>query len=263
MILVFNIKATVVRSVPLIGWSGSFVAKVVKSCFPREVLDCGFSISPLLQNGRIVLSGVNGSHVVLDDGSSFWFRFTSYCRDGSVVARVVDVVSNDVLDVFRASEVEFRVYESSIDLLNDCDFCGEDKLVKFIDSRGRAMVEVFFGPTMLMFRGWRVLYPSPQRLVYTLAKSSVDFLSVDPRVARKRARTLSRNIEIVGYGTKVVDIYIGRNRKVKAFMGKTVFGVQRLENLRDFVELLEVGRLVGVGRSRGIGFGYISYRVLS
>ncbi|MEM4902542.1 MAG: CRISPR system precrRNA processing endoribonuclease RAMP protein Cas6, partial [Ignisphaera sp.] len=105
--------------------------------------------------------------------------------------------------------------------------------------------------------------PSPQRLVYTLAKSSVDFLSVDPRVARKRARTLSRNIEIVGYGTKVVDIYIGRNRKVKAFMGKTVFGVQRLENLRDFVELLEVGRLVGVGRSRGIGFGYISYRVLS
>ncbi|MEM1842814.1 MAG: CRISPR system precrRNA processing endoribonuclease RAMP protein Cas6, partial [Ignisphaera sp.] len=87
------------------------------------------------------------------------------------------------------------------------------------------------------------------------------FLGVDPRIARKRARTLSRNVEIVGYGTKVVDVSIGRRRKVKAFMGKAVFGIQGLENLRDFVELLEVGKLVGAGRSRGIGFGYISYRV--
>ncbi|MEM1842600.1 MAG: hypothetical protein QXL19_09515, partial [Ignisphaera sp.] len=82
MVTIFSVEAVVSRSVPLVGWSGSFVAKVIKSCFPREVLDCGFSISPLLQNGRIVLSGVNGSHVVLDAGSSVWFRFTSYCRDG-------------------------------------------------------------------------------------------------------------------------------------------------------------------------------------
>ncbi|MEM2388795.1 MAG: CRISPR system precrRNA processing endoribonuclease RAMP protein Cas6 [Ignisphaera sp.] len=261
MVAIFSVEAVVSRSVPLVGWSGSFLAKVIKSWFPREVLECGFSISPLLMGRRIVLSGVNGSSTVLEAGSRVAFRFTSYCRDGSTTSRVVDVLSSGALDVFRVAGVEFQVLESSMDLVRGCSWCGGDRLVKYIDSRGRGVVEVFFGPTMLMFRGWRVLYPSPQRLIYTLARSGVNFFEIDPRVAKKRARTLSRNVEVIGFGTRSVDVSIGRDRVVKAFMGRALFGVQGLENLRDFVELLEVGRAVGAGRSRGIGFGYMEYRV--
>ncbi len=259
---VFSVEATVVKSIPLIGWSGSFLAKIAKSYFPKEVIECGFSLSPLIQGGKIVLSGVNGFSTVLEAGSKVFFRFTFFCRDISSISKILNMLTSSSLYVFKVDGVEFQVFDSSMDFINSCSLCGEAKLVNYIDSRGRGLVEVFFGPTMLMFRGWRILYPSPQRLVYTLAKSCVDFLGVDPRIAKKRARTLSKNIDVISFGTKVVDVSIGRNRKVKAFMGKAIFGVQGLINLRDFVELLEVGRVIGAGRSRGIGFGYIEYRVI-
>ena len=47
-----------------------------------------------------------------------------------------------------------------------------------------------------------------------------------------------------------------------AFMGRALFGVTGIENLRDFVDLLRFGTIVGVGKSRGIGFGFYRFRVL-
>jgi len=131
-----------------------------------------------------------------------------------------------------------------------------------LDVSSRAVVDVFFYPTILVFRGWRILYPSPQRIVFGLARSAVELLHLDPRAVRRRARILARNIELVSDRTRVVTLNIGRKRAAKAFMGKARFGVYGLENLRDFVDLLRFGTLIGIGKSRGIGFGFYKYRIL-
>ena len=256
---VFRVSAVVRKSVPLVAWSGTFVASVVKSLLSSDEVSCGFSLSPLQlvsSSGlRVVLSGlIGGGGVVLDAGSRVLFRLTSFCR--GVPASFLSALSCGVVEFFSIQGVDY-------------EFVGEfpssraEDFARFIDALSRGVVEVFFYPTIMVFRGWRVLYPSPQRIVFGLVKAAVNLLGVDPRVARRRARVLSRNVELIRNSTRVVTINIGRKRAVKAFMGRALFGVTGLENLRDFVDLLRFGTLVGVGKSRGIGFGFYRYRVLS
>jgi len=74
---VFRVSAVVKKSIPLVVWSGTFLASIVKSLMSREDVGCGFSLSPLQlasSSGlRVVLSGVLGaggnSDSVLDAGS--------------------------------------------------------------------------------------------------------------------------------------------------------------------------------------------------
>ena len=254
----FKVSAVVKKSVPLVVWSGTFLASVVKSLMSREELECGFSLSPLQlfsSNGlRVVLSGVGGGNSVVEAGSRVLFRLASFCRD--VPASFLGVLSGGDAGVFSLQSVDYE-------LVNEFPSSRAEEYARFVDVYSRGVVDVFFYPTILVFRGWRVLYPSPQRVVFGLIKSAVDLLGVDPRVARRRARVLSRNIELIRDDTKVVSVNIGRNRVVKAFMGRAVFGLYGLENLRDFADLLRFGTLVGLGKSRGIGFGFYRYRVVS
>lgn len=263
MLTVFHITAVVEKPTPLIGWSGSFLAKLLKSFLPRSVVVCGFSISPIMCSDRIVLSGVNSSSAVLDPGSEVFFRFTSFCRNYSAAADILNSIESG-FGVLRVVDVYYQRYESSMDLLSSCSLCSSSGAVNYVDSSLRSVVEVFFGPTILVYRGWRVLHPSPQRVIFNLAKLSTEYFGTDPRISRKRARVLSRHVELIGYpGTRVVEVNIGRGRRVKAFMGRALYGVYRVDSLRDFVELLEIGRIAGVGKSRGVGFGYMDYRVLT
>ena len=258
---VFRVSAVVKRSVPLVAWSGTFLASVVKSLMSVEEVGCGFSLSPLQlvsSSGlRVVLSGVSGADgvngAVLDAGSRVLFRLTSFCRDTPV--SLFSALSSGDVDPFSIQSVDYELVS---------EFSGSrcEDFVRFVDVGSRAVVEVFFYPTILSFRGWRVLYPSPQRIVFNLLKMATELLNLDPRLAKKRARVLSRNVELISNSTRVVVVSIGRGRAAKAFMGRALFGVTGLENLRDFVDLLRFGTLVGVGKSRGIGFGFYRYRVL-
>jgi len=259
---VFRVSAVVRRSVPLVAWSGTFLASVAKSLMSVEEVGCGFSLSPLQlvsSSGlRVVLSGVSGTNsgvnsAVLDAGSRVLFRLTSFCRD--TPASLLSALSSGDADPFSIQSVDYELVS---------EFSGSrcEDFVRFVDVSSRAVVEVFFYPTILSFRGWRVLYPSPQRVVFNLLKLATNLLNLDPRLAKKRARVLSRNVELISNSTRVVAVNIGRGRAAKAFMGRALFGVTGLENLRDFVDLLRFGALVGVGKSRGIGFGFYRYRVL-
>jgi CRISPR-associated endoribonuclease Cas6 len=258
---VFRVSAVVKRSVPLVAWSGTFLASVVKSLMSVEEVGCGFSLSPLqlvsTSGLRVVLSGVLGADgvngAVLDAGSRVLFRLTSFCRD--TPASLLSALSSGDVDPFSIQSVDYELVS---------EFSGSrcEDFVRFVDVSSRAVVEVFFYPTILSFRGWRVLYPSPQRVVFNLLKLATNLLNLDPRLAKKRARVLSRNVELISNSTRVVAVNIGRGRAAKAFMGRALFGVTGLENLRDFVDLLRFGALVGVGKSRGIGFGFYRYRVL-
>jgi len=256
---VFKVSAVVKKSIPLVAWSGTFLASVVKSLMSGEDVVCGFSLSPLQlvsSSGlRVVLSGVDGEGgVVLGAGSRVLFRLTSFCRN--TPTSLLSALSSGSAEPFSIQSVDYE-------LIEEFSFSRAEDFARFVDVHSRSVVEVLFYPTILVFRGWRVLYPSPQRLVFGLAKAAVNLLGVDPRVARRRARVLSRNVELVRDGTRVVAVNIGSRRVAKAFMGRALFGVTGLDNLRDFVDLLRFGMLVGVGKSRGIGFGFYKHRVLS
>ncbi|MCC6016442.1 MAG: CRISPR system precrRNA processing endoribonuclease RAMP protein Cas6 [Desulfurococcaceae archaeon] len=256
---VFRVSAVVRESVPLVAWSGSFLASIVKNLMSSDEVGCGFSLSPLqVVSGkglRVVLSGFVGDSdgVVLDAGSRVLFRLTSFCRN--FPSHFLTSLGNGVVGPFTVQSIDYEF----IDV-----FPGgrAEDFINFIDVDSKGVVEVFFYPTILVFRGWRVLYPSPQRIVFNLLKLATGLLNLDPRLAKRRARVLSRNIELIKDCTEVVGIGIGRGRVVKAFMGRALFGVTGLENLRDFVDLLKFGSLVGVGKSRGIGFGFYRFRVL-
>jgi CRISPR-associated endoribonuclease Cas6 len=224
-----------------------------------DEVGCGFSLSPLqVVSGkglRVVLSGFVGDSdgVVLDAGSRVLFRLTSFCRN--FPSYFLNSLGNGVVGSFSIQNIDYE-------LIGDFPASRSEDFVDFIDVYSRGVVEVFFYPTIFVFRGWRVLYPSPQRVVFGLIRSAVKLLGVDPRVAKRRARVLTRNVELVRDDTKIASINIGRKRVVKTFMGRAVYGVYGLENLRDFVDLLKFGSLVGVGKSRGIGFGFYRFRVL-
>ena len=256
---VFRVSAVVRESVPLVAWSGSFLASIVKNLMSSDEVGCGFSLSPLqVVSGkglRVVLSGFVGDSdgVILDAGSRVLFRLTSFCRN--FPSYFLNSLGNGVVGPFSIQNIDYE-------LIGDFPASRSEDFVDFIDVYSRGVVEVFFYPTIFVFRGWRVLYPSPQRVVFGLIRSAVKLLGVDPRVAKRRARVLTRNVELVRDDTKIASINIGRKRVVKTFMGRAVYGVYGLENLRDFVDLLKFGSLVGVGKSRGIGFGFYRFRVL-
>jgi CRISPR-associated endoribonuclease Cas6 len=256
---VFRVSAVVRESAPLVAWSGTFLASIVKGLMSSDEVRCGFFLSPLqLVSGRgleVVLSGLlNGSsHSVVEAGSRAVFSVTLFCKEfpfnflnslgnGSAGPFTIQSVDYEYIDVFPGSRSE--------------DF------VNLVDAYSRGVVEVFFYPTILVFRGWRVLYPSPQRIVFNLLKQATNLLNLDPRIAKRRARVLSRNVELIRDDTRIVAVNIGRRRTAKAFMGRALFGVTGIENLRDFVDLLRFGTIVGVGKSRGIGFGFYRFRVL-
>ncbi len=258
-IYVFKVIGFLTESRPLIGWSGSFVSAVIRDNVIGGVDVSKLAVSPLFIGNsrkgveRAVLSGVNGFREVVDAGSRIWFTFSIVSKD--FPNEIAEKLSSGVVGPFNVSELEFEVVSEFSSSLASNYF-------RYVDASGRGLVEVFFYPTIFVFHGWRVLYPSPQRLVFGLAKSAAELLGVNPKLAKKRARTLSRAIELVHNKTRVVSVDIGGNRVVKAFMGKAVYGVKGLENLRDFIDLLNFGGKINIGKSRGIGFGFYRFKIL-
>ena len=117
---------------------------------------------------------------------------------------------------------------------------------------GRAVVEVHFNPTIFSFAGWRVLHPTPTRLVLSSARSVGEALSLD---LRRDAREALPHVELLWARTVVEEYSIGGGRLVKAFRGRAVYGVSDPEALSVLVALLAAAERLGVGKSRGIGFG--------
>ncbi|MEM1599116.1 MAG: CRISPR system precrRNA processing endoribonuclease RAMP protein Cas6 [Pyrobaculum sp.] len=121
---------------------------------------------------------------------------------------------------------------------------------KLGEGHGFAMVKLSFYPTAFMFHGKDVLYPSPQRLAYSLAKTYWELFGVDLKHLADRAPTA---LEVVGMRVKRVGVNIGDMRVVPAFMGKAKLAIYG--NVEAWLSLLKLGEAVGVGISRAIGFG--------
>ncbi|MCU7786835.1 CRISPR system precrRNA processing endoribonuclease RAMP protein Cas6 [Pyrobaculum sp. 3827-6] len=91
------------------------------------------------------------------------------------------------------------------------------------DGHGFATVKLVFAPTAFMFHGRDVLYPSPQRIAYSLTKTYIDLFGV------------------------------GEARAVPAYIGKAELAIYG--NVETWLALLKLGQATGVGISRAIGLG--------
>ncbi|MEM0366129.1 MAG: CRISPR system precrRNA processing endoribonuclease RAMP protein Cas6 [Acidilobaceae archaeon] len=235
----------VLRSFPVISWSGSFVSSLIYSTSIRPL-----SVSPLYVDGRLLLSGrLIGNKVssrIIIEGSSVSFR--------------VSLLTEKSLDSILS---EFRVLESRGLRLESLNF-EEVRLPK--DPLGldgdRFNVTIEYAPTIFTFRSWRVLYPSPQRLIYSAALTASRLTNVD---LRKTARKLLKHIELVGPPRTIVEEYsIGKKdskeRILKAFRGTATYGVYGVKNAEIFIALIKLAEKTNIGKSRGVGFGQIKLK---
>jgi len=253
----FRVRVSVFRDVPLVAWSGSVVSSVVRGAI-RDVCpdSCVLaSVSPLMVfdqdvAGRILLSGaVEGGrvrHAVLGAGSEAGFEFSLWMRRGS--ASAVDVIESLSLRLealgFSSRSAEFEVV-------------GEPQPVRIPGGGERFIVKVLHGPTIFVFRGWRILYPSPARLIHSAARAYTEVFQAPASNMKRKARVLSRYTELVDSRLRVVELEIGGGRRVKAFTGRAVYGVYGSRRAAELLAILVAGEKTGVGKSRGIGFGYM------
>ncbi len=217
------------------------------------------SVGPLLNEGEEpILGRVVGksstrsrSCYILDVGTRLRTKITYEVKSSegsSLCIGLLEAVSRNVARFgLEVSSVEFRFV--SYNSLN--------RLYDSVNEAERYLVKLRFYPTIFVFRGWRILYPSPSRLIYSLARVASELFGLNSVNMKKLARRLARYVELLNNRTKIVELEIGSNRFVKAFWGEALYGVYGYENMKVLKQLLSIGELVNVGKSRGIGFGHI------
>ncbi|MEM0340424.1 MAG: CRISPR system precrRNA processing endoribonuclease RAMP protein Cas6 [Acidilobaceae archaeon] len=235
------------RGFPVISWSGSLVSSFIYSIGSNVK---PLSVSPLYVDGNLLLSGrvVDNrvSSKVVPEGSNVSFRVTF----------LGEKPLDSILSEFKALESKgLRLESLSVE---------ETRLPK--DPLGldgdRFSVTIEYAPTIFMFRSWRVLYPSPQRLIYSAALIASRLTGVD---LRKTAHKLFRYVELIGSPKTIVEKYSigkkeGEERTLKAFRGIATYGVYGAKNAEIFVALVKLAEKTNIGKSKGIGFGQIKLK---
>lgn len=252
----FKVVARTLRPLVLVAWSGSAISSIIREAckgFPGSQL---IFVSPLFTRSnydgyeKCVLSGLNENKPVVIDGNvpvTFQYTIKDASEESAGSEMINELIKTLYSHGFKPESLEVREVR-----LEDIY---SDKLQG--SERSRYVVTVEFGPTMFVFRSWRVLYPSPIRLIFSSMRTLAELSLMDRRHAMKRAKALIKHLEILDEDIKRIEINIGRGRKVKAFLGKVEYGVYGLKALQDIVALMKLGSYVGVGKSRGIGFGFI------
>lgn len=219
---------------PLTGWSGSAAYRILLEIIRRAAEPKGrIFVHPLYSGGRPILSGVDGRAVVLEPNASVKIRAVMTEQDLYYLLSAISKGPTSSPCPMEAAAVEFSPLEAGLR-----------------DGHGFAVVKLRFYPTAFMFHGRDVLYPSPQRLAYSLAKAYKELFGADLKALADRASTA---LEVVGMWTKPVRVNIGDLRLVPAFLGKAELAVYG--NVEAWLSLLRLGEAVGVGISRAIGFG--------
>jgi len=256
MLLAIDLELYVSKPLPLISWSGAFV-----SMLARNVVKCVgeglnlVAVSPLVdKDWRPVLSGRRvrqyREQVVLEVGTNLRTRITYEILSEStaigqhLITCVQELLSRYGLEV---AAIEFKFLDKH----------AVDDLPRDVPHAQQYLLSLQFYPTIFVFRGWRVLYPSPSRLIYSLARAVSKHYELRYENMKKLVHKLTRYIELLRDGTGIVELEIGSNRTIKAFWGEVLYGVYGYENMSILRLLLSLGEIINVGKSRGIGFGSI------
>lgn len=232
-----RVYAVIEKPLRLSAWSGSVLASLLKPLFGDNLI----GVSPIIVNGSWV-SGSPDKIVILRAGSLAEFSYL--VRGFNVIGRGEKLrLGASVLSVAESS----ATYIYSLESIRG----------KAPELKPGSRVELRYSPTIFMFEGGRVLYPSPRRLLLSAARNLSEALGVDVGEEAGRAAC---GVELVEWRGGVSRFYIGSGRWVKAFHGDAVYRISRSLGEREveLISLLLVSASVfGVGKSRGIGFGRV------
>lgn len=235
MVVVVSVRARGATPCLLTGWSGSLVYNFFLTALRRVAEPKGRVFAhPLYHSGAPVLSGLDGSQKAFEPGAAFELRALLSEHDARLL-----------LDSLAA---EPRVEVGCVLEVSGVDIVPADG--KLEERHGMAVVELVFYPTTFMFHGRDVLYPSPQRLAYSLAKTYYQLYGVSLKELADRAPTA---LELVGMRIKTGWLNIGEARKVPVFYGRARLAIYG--DVGMWLSLLKLGELTGVGISRAIGLG--------
>ncbi|ABM81340.1 hypothetical protein [Hyperthermus butylicus] len=245
------------RSVQLRGaWSGVFSGKVVYDALSLSglVLDRGgfFRVTPVYRASVSLDAPSNAPAPVagtLFSGERYRFRAVFWGWTGFVEARdaVNALVSGlgglDYVEVLeaRARTIDVELPEPHIENHGERPVAGE--------------FEVLHEATFYRFHGALVSYPSPWRLIASVARrismaSGIDY--------RPLVRLLQPCLEVAVDKTKRMRIKLTHGEEVPVFKGPVVYHVVCSEHLyRLTQQMLELAKLFGVGGSPGLGIGVV------
>jgi len=237
--------------VRLMSWSGVFAGKVIYDSL-------GLAGTPLTEGGLFRVSPVypaEGGYApasgFLAPGERYRFRAVFWGRGGEVPASllargfVTGLGFNQGILVESIDMREERLRAPSPEPLSEND-----------DSQAvAATVIVRHNATFYRFHGAVVSYPSPWRLIASIARR----LSTATRQDyRPLARSLQPCLELAVDNTKKTRIRLTHGKEVKIFMGEARYHLVCSQKLADRVrQLLNTATVLGVGGSPGLGLGEV------
>ena len=239
------------RRVVLTAWSGVYAGRAVYESLNRAgiVLDRGglFRVSPVYPMGSH--APVGG---YLAPGEQYWFRAVFWGAPGSASGQQL---ARGLIAGLGLWTRELVVEELSLEerrvLLPDPG-AGEG------EADGEpvaALVRVRHGPTFYRFHGAVVSYPSPWRLVASIARRLSLATGID---YRPLARRLQPCLELAVDRTRRVRIRLSHGAEPPVFTGEALYHAVCPRGLASALQrLLEASVYTGAGASPGLGLGEI------
>jgi len=240
----------------VVSWSGSFALRVVYEFLHRARIDFPkraekqFSVEPLALDGAegYLLTGIVGR--------------SGRARVREVKAGTPITVTAHFYSEALASDYMFSVAQDPNLELPSGRF--EVASVSFTQAEPPqppkpprlAVLRVrFLSPTILMFYGSDVLYPSPTRVALSALKTYSRVTGADTRLA---SDTIAKTIEAVGAPrARPLRVDIGEGRVIPAFLGDALYAVHGSRDAPLILAALKLAEITGVGQSRSLGFGRV------
>ena len=240
------------RRIRLQGWSGVYSGRLVYEALNSSgvTIDTGglFRVSPIYP-----AQGTSPVGGALLPGQVYRFRAVFWGSPESLDARQLAVAFTAGLPAAAAGlEIEsVEVNEKRLEAPEPT--MGEDS-----DSEGEAVVAVFelhHGPAFYRMHGAVISYPSPWRLVASIARRLGLAMGVD---LRPLSRRLQPCLELYRDNTRRVRILLSHGAQPTVFHGEAAYiAVCSPRLLEALSRLLEASLLLGAGASPGLGLGEV------
>ena len=234
-----NLLLLALTPIPVKPWSGVLLAKILRD----NGVGCIHSLTPLLDaHGEPIPTGTGRIHVVRED-SLLQARVTirkQGCPNPLEAARRIEkVLEAHGLEVQEITIMEPKPIQA---------YTGEQEL----------LAKIHYNPTIYTFHAHLVPYPSPARLLLALARLAWEAWGLD---ARRQAIAALADVELIAYKTRIIELDIGKGRKTKALTGTATYLARTRTAAQLLQTLLPLTRHANIGKSRGIGFGHITYYI--
>jgi hypothetical protein len=246
---IVELKFTVSRRVKLEAWSGTIAGKIVYDALSISglVLDRGglFRVSPVRPEGA---SEPVAGHMAPGER----YRLTAVfwgspgVVEGAMLARAF-TKGVMALDYLNVEEVSASVRSERLPEPSPPEADGEPGVA--------SLAVVRHGPTFYRFHGAIVAYPSPWRMLASIARrlslaSGIDY--------RPLLRSLQPCMELAVDNTKRVRILLTHGKRVTVFRGEAKYHIAcPRPHVEAITRMLDLSLLTGVGGSPGLGVGEV------